>query len=210
MNPLRPVLVRLLPFLRGQPPLEQEHIERILLVGCGSRLNIERAAQAMRTRFPAAHITLLAPRALRQTLRGDDRVTVTPYTGLRDARCDTAAACYDLKVVLFTGEGQTALKLLSFALPARRTLIFTEGGGVFSWSFDQRLAVWNHLTWRLGGGRPFAALLGRMGRAMLNPLLSFVAFIALLAWHGGLLVRRTSARRRRVTPQARSSMRPKA
>jgi len=195
------ILLRLLPFLRSQPPLAQERIEHILLVGSGSRLNIERALDYAAARFPAARLALLAEHNDQGTRVVHAGVAATgAYHGLGTAaslRREAAAARYDLKVVLWTGEGQTGLKLLAFYLPARRMLLFTEGGGAFTWSFDDRLAIWNHVRWRMGSGRPLLATLRRLGWAVLNPILSFVAFILLLLWHAGLFVRRILGRRRR-------------
>ena len=195
------ILLRFLPFLRSQPPLAQEHIEHVLLVGSGSRLNIERALEYAAAHFPAARLALLAPRNDRGPHLDHARIDKTiAYEGLSAAaslRREAAAARYDLKVVLWTGEGQMGLKLLAFFLPARRMSLFTEGGAAFTWSFDDRLAIWNHVRWRMGSGRPLLATLRRLGRAVLNPLLSFVAFILLLLWHAGLFVRRILGRRRR-------------
>jgi hypothetical protein len=197
MNALKRILLRVFPFLRGQPPLEQEHIERILLIGCASRLNIERAVEAMRSRFPAARIALLVPQDATQRAPAFQHLdAVIPYVGLPATRRVVAEARYDLKVVLFTGEGQTRLKLLSFLLPARSMLAFTEGGGAFSWSFDQRLAIWNHLKSRLSGGGPLPEILMRLLRGIVTPVLSLIAFIVLLLWHARLLVHRKLARRR--------------
>jgi hypothetical protein len=169
----------------------RERIERILLVGCGSQLNIASAAHALRARFPAARLVLLAAGDHVQAVRAlPDLDAVIPYAGISETRRSVESARYDLKVALFTGEGQARLKLVSFLLPARRMLIFTEGGGMFAWSFDQRLAIWNHVRWRFSGGRPLFETLRRLARAIVTPLVSFLAFILLLLWHARLLLYR--------------------
>lgn len=198
MSRLTGVVHRLLPFLRSQPPLEDDTIEHILIVGSGSPLNIGRAVASMRQRFPAARLALLAARS---SQRAPDRAHLdanVEWSGLATlarVRRESPGG-YDLKLVLLTGEGQMLLKLLSFALPARRMLVFTEGGGFFGWSFDERLAIWNHIKWRLGGGLPVQEIARRLWRALTNPLLALAAFIVLLLWHAGLLVQRMLGRRR--------------
>ena len=191
---LKATMMRLLPFLRSQSPLEQDLIERILVVGSGSALNAERAVASMRSRFPTARVALLWPRREPQVARPPAGLApVITYEGLFSLpalRREVGAGAYDLKVVLFTGEGETLLKLAAFLFPARRMLVFTEGGGSFCWSFDERRAIWNHIKWRLGGGQPLLKTLQHLGTALLNPVLSFIAFIALLFWHAGLLLYR--------------------
>lgn len=177
----------------------QPHIEHILLLGSGSRLNIERTIESLAQRFPAARLTLVLD-------GGDDRrysqtqvARVVHYAGLSSARRvqrQISGEPIDLKVVLFTGEGQATLKLLAFALVGRRLLVFTEGGGSFEWNFDHRLAIWNHLRWRMAGGRPLAGWLGRLARSLLTGILSLVGFTLLLLWHGGLLIQRLGWRLR--------------
>jgi hypothetical protein len=88
------------------------------------------------------------------------------------------------------------LKLLAFLLPAPRMMVFTEGGGMFEWSFDQRLAIWNHIRWRLGSGLSLGQRVQRLAWALVRPVLTFVAFIVLLAWHGALYVKRAWYRAR--------------
>jgi hypothetical protein len=171
---IRSLVGQAIPLLRRQPPLNDALVQRIVIIGSATPPNIERAVEAMLDRFAAAQVDVVAADgALR--LR-DSRVGLRSWAEVRELR-------YQVKVVLFTGEGQNLLKLRAFAVPARRMLVYTEGGGVFSWSFDERLAIWNHLRWRLAGGRPVPATLARLARAVANPILSFVAFVALLFWH---------------------------
>ena len=185
---MKAFLLRLFPLLRSKPPLPQERIERVLLVGSGSAQNLQRAVSAVQERFPYARLQLVVPAGRRAAASG-----VWQYTGPGSGprlRRQASAQSFDLKVVLFTGEGQVPLKLLAFALPARRMLVFTEGGGAFEWSFDQRLAIWNHITWRFGRGRPLWELLRRLVHAIVTPMLSLVAFVLLLLWHLELFVHR--------------------
>jgi hypothetical protein len=193
---------RLLPFVRGRPPLDQEHIEHILLVGSASSPHIAAALQSMQARFPAARLALVILHEKQDPLPGSDGFDqIIAYEGLWQARSlqrQVADLHCDLKVVLMTGEGQMLLKLLAFTLPARRMLVYSEGGGSFDWSFDHRQAIFNHLRWRVINWRPSLQLnlktRLRLDRAVfktiLNPLLAFGAFIGLLLWHGGLLVKR--------------------
>ncbi len=192
------VVRRLLPFLRSQPPLEHDTIEHILIVGSGAPLNIGRAVASMQQRFPAARLALLAARSSQPAPDSAHLDATVEWSGLATlarVRRESPGG-YDLKLVLLTGEGQMLFKVLSFALPARRMLVFTEGGGVFGWSFDERLAIWNHVKWRLGSGLPLQEIAHRLWRALTNPVLALAAFIVLLVWHAGLFVQRVLGRRR--------------
>jgi hypothetical protein len=146
------------------------------------------------SRFPEASVALLWARQGLRPVRPPANVEETIFhkgvLTLLAERRRVRAGDYDLKVVLFTGEGQTLLKLAAFAFPARRMLVFTEGGGSFCWCFDERRAIWNHVKWRFGGGQPLLKTVQRLAVALLNPLLSFIAFIGLLLWHAGLLLHR--------------------
>ncbi len=194
---IKSILQRILRFLRSRPPLADGQVQHILIVGSGSEYNVLRAVADMQGRFPAASVTLLAWRGYEQALSSAPQAI--PYNGVLSVaslRRTVAQAAYDLKVVLFTGEGQIMLKLLAFLLPAPRMMVFTEGGGMFEWSFDQRLAIWNHIRWRLGSGLSLGQRVQRLAWALVRPVLTFVAFIVLLAWHGALYVKRAWYRAR--------------
>lgn len=193
-------LQRILPFLRGRVPLDQEQVRRVLIVGSGSIPHIRKVIGAVHTRFPKARLVLMIWHSNQHLFYSNTGLDETiAYQGLHQALAlwrQVANLQCDVKVVLFTAEGQVMLKLLAFFLPARRMLVYTEGGGSFEWDFDQRLAIWNHIKWRLGGGSPLLTLLRRLGRSIFNPLLSLVAFILLLLWHGRLMAKRMISRRR--------------
>jgi len=164
-------------------------VRSVLVIGSASAANTERAVAAVRARFPGARITLALPGepdAALQRAAGDAQIVpgVTAGAVHRLSR-------HDVKVALFTGEGHNMLKLASFMAPAPRLLIYTEGGGMFAWSVDDRLAVWNHLRWRLSGGGPLPAQAARLARAIANPIIALAAFSVLLLWHARMwLVRR--------------------
>ncbi len=201
---MKALLKRLFPFLRGQRvPLEQDQIERIALIRTGSALHASRALQTLRAHFPAAAIAVVTPRTqYGPFLNNPDVARVIFYDGApawRRLRKEVQQGQFDLKAVLFTGEGHVVLKLLAFSLPARRMIAFTEGGGYFRWDFDDRLAIWNHLKWRLGAGdAPTVTLrqnivtvfLRRLARGLANVLLTLVALLGLLLWHARFLVSR--------------------
>ena len=174
---------------------KQDNVEHILIVGSGSPQNIGRAVASTRARFSKARLILLAPRSAPSVPAYGDLDAIIEWRGLPISLGDERRA-YDLKVVLFTGEGQNVLKVVAFVLPARRMLVFTEGGGTFGWSVDERLAIWNHFRWRLGSGLPLAELARRLWRALTNPLLALLAFVWLLLWHAALYVRRLRGRPR--------------
>ena len=172
----------------AQASPEEQRALRVLVIGSASAANIARAVDAVLGRFAGADVTLALPAPLDRTLRlSHERVRIAPGTTAGGLR---RMAGYDIKTALFTGEGHNALKLAAFLAPAPRMLIFTEGGGMFWWSFDDRLAVWNHLRWRLSGGGPLPAQIGRMVRAVVNPIIAFAAFVVLLLWHARAWLRR--------------------
>lgn len=164
---------------------------RVLVIGSASAANSVRAVAAVRARFPHARITLAVAGEPLPPLRAAGAVDLVVGATLASLR---RLPRYDVKVALFTGEGYAALKLAAFLAPAPRLLVFSEGGGMFWWSFDDRLAVWNHLRWRLSGGGPLPARLARLARAITNPIIAFVAFLCLLGWHARSAVTRWRGR----------------
>lgn len=198
MTSFKALLKRTLPFLRPRPPLDQDGVRRILVIGSASAPNSERALAAVAARFPQAALSVLAPAVQTPPLRPHAGVTVIAYAGvsrLGPLRRTVAAERFDLKVALFTGEGHNLFKLAAFTLPARRMLVYSEGGGMFEWCFDQRRAVVNHVIGRI---RHYPLHIGVSGRPLLVlflPLLSLLAFVALLLWHAQALLYRTVRRR---------------
>ncbi len=161
---------------------------RVLVVGSASAANVTRAVDAVLALFERAEVTVAAPRDVAATLRlNGRRAAVVPDATVGSVRRMTG---YDVKVGLFTGEGHSLLKLATFLAPAPRMLVFTEGGGMFAWTFDDRLAIWNHVRWRLSGGGPLPAQVARLARAVVNPIIALAAFVVLLWWHGRLWLRR--------------------
>lgn len=179
----------------------------ILLVASGSAVNAGLALADLRRRYPAAGITVLGRRDVVAFLDGalEDIATDSALPGAAERQ--RLSAGFDLKALLLTGEGQTLLKLYAFTVPARRMFCFSEGGGSFRWDMDDRLAIWNHLKWRLGGSAPGAVpsvtlrrnilviLLGRLVRTLADAVLTGVALFLLLWWHTRFWVERRRAKR---------------
>jgi hypothetical protein len=179
-----------LPLTRHPGNLDAQSVASILIVGSASPFNVGRAVETARERFPQARLLVLQPRRREAGVQYGAGVTAIDWPGLRGfpaLRRVLARTDYDLKLVLFTGEGYNILKLLTFLLPARRMLVFTEGGGIFEWCYEERYTIRNHVRWRLRGWNPGRALRGAVSAAA-NASLAALGFCDLLLWHARFFV----------------------
>lgn len=189
---MTPLPERFIPLPRRPGNLDAQGIASIFIVGSASPFNVGRAVETVRERFPQARLLALQPHWRETGAQYGAGVPTIDWPGLRGLlalRSVLARTDYDLKLVLFTGEGYNILKLLAFLLPARRMLVFTEGGGIFEWCYEERYTIRNHVCWRIRGWRPGRALLRAAGAAA-TASLTTLGFCDLLLWHARFYVRR--------------------